>query len=243
VGWSLKSRAGRKRVTLELGGNAGVIVHADADLAFAAERVIWGGFQYSGQSCVSVQRVYVHEDVYDAFRDALVPRVEALKLGDPLDETTDVGPVIDADAAERIEAWVREATEGGARLLAGGTRRGNLWPPTVLEDVTPSMKVCNQEVFAPMIGLYRYADVLEAIDAVDASDFGLQAGLFTNDTRVIREAFDRIEVGGLNINDVSTFRVDHMPYGGVKQSGAGREGLRYAIQEMSEMKLLTLNPR
>ena len=243
VGWALKSRAGRKRVTLELGGNAGVIVHADADLAFAAERVIWGGFQYSGQSCVSVQRVYVHEDVYDAFRDALVPRVEALKLGDPLDEATDVGPVIDVDAAERIEAWVREATEGGARLLAGGARKGNLWPPTVLEDVTPSMKVCNQEVFAPMIGLYRYSDVNDAIDAVDASDFGLQAGLFTNDWRVIRAAFDRIEVGGLNVNDVSTFRVDHMPYGGVKQSGAGREGLRYAIEEMSEMKLLTLNPR
>jgi glyceraldehyde-3-phosphate dehydrogenase (NADP+) len=138
---------------------------------------------------------------------------------------------------------VREATEGGARLLAGGARKGNLWPPTVLEDVTPSMKVCNQEVFAPMIGLYRYADVNEAIDAVDASDFGLQAGLFTNDWRIIRTAFDRIEVGGLNINDVSTFRVDHMPYGGVKQSGAGREGLRYAIEEMSEMKLLTLNPR
>ncbi|MEJ2287493.1 MAG: aldehyde dehydrogenase family protein [Deinococcales bacterium] len=243
VGWALKSRAGRKRVTLELGGNAGVIVHADADLAFAAERVIWGGFQYSGQSCVSVQRVYVHEDVYDAFRGALVPRVEKLVLGDPLDEATDVGPVIDEGAAERIEAWVEEARQGGAKVLAGGKREGTLWPATLLEDVTPAMKVCNQEVFAPMIGLYRYADVAEAIDAVDASEFGLQAGLFTNDWRVIREAFDRIEVGGLNINDVSTFRVDHMPYGGVKQSGAGREGLRYAIQEMSEMKLLTLNPR
>jgi acyl-CoA reductase-like NAD-dependent aldehyde dehydrogenase len=243
VGWSLKSRAGRKRVTLELGGNAGVIVHADADLAFAAERVIWGGFQYSGQSCVSVQRVYVHQDVYDAFRDALVARVEGLVLGDPLDEATDVGPVIDESAAERIEAWVEEARQGGARVLAGGARDRNLWPPTVLEDVTPTMKVCAQEVFAPMIGLYRYSDVAEAIDAVDASEFGLQAGLFTNDWRVIREAFDRIEVGGLNVNDVSTFRVDHMPYGGVKQSGAGREGLRYAIQEMSEMKLLTLNPR
>ena len=243
VGWALKSRAGRKRVTLELGGNAGVIVHADADLPFAAERVIWGGFQYSGQSCVSVQRVYVHRDVYDAFRDALVAKVEALVLGDPLDEATDVGPVIDEGAAERIEAWVEEARQGGARVLAGGARDGNLWPPTVLENVTPAMKVCSQEVFAPMIGLYRYGDVAEAIDAVDASEFGLQAGLFTNDWRVIREAFDRIEVGGLNINDVSTFRVDHMPYGGVKQSGAGREGLRYAIQEMSEMKLLTLNPR
>ncbi len=243
VGWALKARAGRKRVTLELGGNAGVIVHRDADVAFAAERVLWGGFQYSGQSCVSVQRVYVHDDVYDAFRDALVPAVEALKLGDPLDESTDVGPVIDEGAADRIESWVAEAVADGARLLAGGQRQGNLWPPTVLEDVEPGMKVCSQEVFAPMIGLYRYRDVGDAIAAVDASEFGLQAGLFTNDMRVIREAFDRIEVGGLNVNDVSTFRVDHMPYGGVKQSGAGREGLRYAIQEMSEMKLLTLNPR
>ncbi|HKI59320.1 MAG TPA: aldehyde dehydrogenase family protein [Trueperaceae bacterium] len=243
VGWSLKSRAGRKRVTLELGGNAGVIVHKDADLAFAAERVVWGGFQYAGQSCVSVQRVYVHEDVYDAFKEALVPMVEALRVGDPLDEATDVGPVIDAGAAERIEAWVEEARRGGAKLLAGGAREGNLWPPTLLEGVEPAMKVCNQEVFAPMIGLYRYGDIAEAVRAVDDSDFGLQAGLFTNDWRVIRAAFDGIEVGGLNVNDVPTFRVDHMPYGGVKQSGAGREGLRYAIQEMSEMKLLTLNPR
>ncbi len=243
VGWALKSRAGRKRVTLELGGNAGVIVHRDADLAFAAERVVWGGFQYAGQSCVSVQRVYVHEDVYDAFKALLVPAVEALRVGDPLDETTDVGPVIDAGAAERIATWLDEAREGGARLLAGGGHDGNLWQPTLLEDVRPGMKVCSQEVFAPMIGLYRYGDIAEAVQAVDDSDFGLQAGLFTNDWRVIRAAFDGIEVGGLNVNDVSTFRVDHMPYGGVKQSGFGREGLRYAIQEMSEMKLLTLNPR
>ncbi len=243
VGWALKGRAGRKRVTLELGGNAGVIVHKDADLGFAAERVTWGGFQYAGQSCVSVQRVYVHEDVYDAFKEALIPMVERLTIGDPLDESTDVGPVIDVGAAERIGAWVAEASAGGARLLTGGEGRGNLWPPTVLEEVRASMKVCAQEVFAPMIGLYRYADVGEAIRAVDDSDFGLQAGLFTNDWRVIRQAFDSLEVGGLNVNDVSTFRVDHMPYGGVKQSGAGREGLRYAIQEMSEMKLLTLNPR
>lgn len=242
VGWSLKSRAGRKRVTLELGGNAGVIVHQDADVALAVERVLWGGFQYAGQSCVSVQRVYLHDSVYDAFKEALVPKVEALRAGDPLDEATDVGPVIDASAAERIEAWVEEAVHGGATVLAGGTRRGNLWRPTVLEGVTPTMRVCSEEVFAPMIGLYRYADVGEAIRQVDASAFGLQAGLFTNDWRVIREAFDRIEVGGLNVNDVSTFRVDHMPYGGVKRSGAGREGLRYAILEMSEMKLLTLNP-
>lgn len=243
IGWSLKSRAGRKRVTLELGGNAGVIVHRDADLKYAAERVAWGGFQYAGQSCVSVQRVYIHTDVYEAFRDELIRRVRALKVGDPLDETTDVGPLIDQGAAERVEAWMEEAQQGGAQVLTGGTRSGNLWQPTILAELQPSMRVSCQEVFAPLVGLYRYTDVREAILAVDNSDFGLQAGLFTNDMSVVREAFENIEVGGLMINDVSTFRIDHMPYGGVKQSGTGREGLRYAILEMSEMKLITYNNR
>ncbi len=241
VGWSLRARAGRKPVTLELGGNAGVIVHRDAAVSYAAERVVWGGFSYSGQSCVSVQRVYVHADVYDAFKEELLTRVGALVTGDPLDEATDVGPMIDPQAAERVEAWIAEAVQGGATVLAGGSRQGSLWPPTVMEGVTPEMRVCRQEVFAPLVGLYRYEDVADAIRAVDDSDFGLQAGLFTFDMRVIRAAFDGIEVGGLNVNDVSTFRVDHMPYGGVKQSGAGREGLRYAIREMSERKLLTFN--
>ncbi|HUX19743.1 MAG TPA: aldehyde dehydrogenase family protein [Spirochaetia bacterium] len=243
VGWGLKSRAGRKRVTLELGGNAGVIIHKDADLEYAAERVAWGGFSYSGQSCVSVQRVYLHDDIYEAFVSSFIPRVVNLKVGDPLLDDTDIGPVIDPQAAERIEEWVDEAERGGAEILTGGRREGNLWPPTVLAGLKPTMKVCCQEVFAPIVGLYRYHDIKEAVDAVDDSEFGLQAGLFTNDLRIIRTAFDAIEVGGLMVNDVSTFRVDHMPYGGVKQSGAGREGLRYAIEEMSEMKLLTLNTR
>ncbi len=243
VGWALRSRAGRKRVTLELGGNAGVIVHRDADLNYAAERVTWGGFSYAGQSCISVQRVYAHADIFDAFQEALVKRVKALKTGNPLDESTDVGPVIDRGAAERVEAWVEEARQGGARVLAGGTRDGNLWLPTVLADIRPEMRVSCQEVFAPLVGLYRYEKIEEAIQAVDDSEFGLQAGLFTNDWNVIRSAFDDIEVGGLMVNDVSTFRIDHMPYGGVKQSGTGREGLRYAIEEMSELKLLTLNNR
>ncbi len=243
VGWALKSRAGRKRVTLELGGNAGVIVHNDADLGYAAERVVWGGFSYAGQSCISVQRVYVHADIYPSFADEVVRRVKALKVGDPLDEATDVGPVIDEGAAGRVEAWVAEAQKGGASLLTGGTRSGTLWQPTVLADLQPSMRVSCQEVFAPLIGLYRYTDVTEAIRSVNDGDFGLQAGLFTNDLRVIREAFDEIEVGGLMVNDVSTFRIDHMPYGGVKESGFGREGLRYAIEEMSELKLLTFNYR
>jgi acyl-CoA reductase-like NAD-dependent aldehyde dehydrogenase len=243
VGWSLKSRAGRKRVTLELGGNAGVIVHTDADQEYAAERVTWGGFSYAGQSCISVQRVYVHADIYDSYADKLVSRVKALKTGNPLDEDTDVGPLIDSGAAQRVENWVNQAREGGAQVLTGGSRAGSLWQPTVLANIQPSMLVSCQEVFAPLVGLYRYEDIREAITAVDTSDFGLQAGLFTHDLNVIQAAFQEIEVGGLMINDVSSFRIDHMPYGGVKQSGMGREGLRYAIEEMSELKLLTFNYR
>jgi acyl-CoA reductase-like NAD-dependent aldehyde dehydrogenase len=243
VGWGLKMRAGRKRVTLELGGNAGVIVHRDADVNYAAERIAWGGFSYAGQSCISVQRVYVHEDVYESFVENLIPRVRALKLGDPLGETTDVGPLIDQGAAERVEAWVVEAQKDGAKVLTGGSRSGNLWQPTVLVELQPTMRVSCQEVFAPLVGLYRYSDISRAIAALDDSKFGLQAGLFTRDMDVVKQAFDDIDVGGLMVNDVSTFRIDHMPYGGVKQSGFGREGLRYAIEEMSELKLLAYNHR
>lgn len=243
VGWDLKARAGRKRVTLELGGNAGVIVNQDADLDYAVERITWGGFSYAGQSCISVQRVYIHERIYDDFVRKFIPRVQALKAGDPLEESTDVGPVIDAGAAERIEAWADEAIKAGAEVLAGGKRNGTLWQPTVLGAIQPEMRVSCQEIFAPLVGLYRFSDVHAAIREVDNSDFGLQAGLFTHDWRIIQDAFENIEVGGLMINDVPTFRIDHMPYGGVKQSGFGREGLRYAIEEMSEMKLLTLNNR
>lgn len=243
VGWDLRKRAGSKMVTLELGGNAGVIVHNDADLSYAASRVAWGGFSYAGQSCISVQRVYVHGESYEDFVEDLIPRVQALKVGDPLDEATDVGPVIDRGAADRIGAWMEEAKQGGAEILAGGNRDGNVWEPTVLASLQEDMRVSCQEVFGPLVGLYRYNDVMDAIQAVDASDFGLQAGLFTNNWNLIQTAFDRIEVGGLMVNDVSTFRVDHMPYGGVKQSGMGREGLRYAIEEMTEMKLLMFHQR
>ncbi|MDW8186335.1 MAG: aldehyde dehydrogenase family protein [Anaerolineae bacterium] len=243
VGWGLKARAGRKRVTLELGGNAGVIVHQDADLDYAAERVTWGGFTYAGQSCISVQRVYIHEEIYETFVDRLLQRVSALRVGDPLDETTDVGPVIDREAAERIETWIQEAIEGGAKVLIGGRRTGNLWEPTVLASIQEDMKISCQEVFGPLIGLYRYEDPIEAIRAVDRSDYGLQAGIFTSDLRLIAAAFEGIEVGGLVVNDVPTFRVDHMPYGGVKLSGFGREGVRYAIEEMTELKLMVVNQR
>jgi glyceraldehyde-3-phosphate dehydrogenase (NADP+) len=243
VGWGLRARSGRKRVTLELGGNAAVIVHEDGDPAWAAERVVWGGFAYSGQTCVSVQRVLVHDSLSDSFADDLVGRVGQLKVGDPLDEATDVGPVIDRAAAERLEEWLEEAKAGGAVVLAGGERDGSLWQPTLLGNVADDMRVSCEEVFGPFVGLEQYQDVDRAIDKAGRSDFGLQAGLFTHDLRVIEKAFDRIEVGGLIVNDVSTFRIDHMPYGGVKSSGMGREGLRYAIEEMTELKLLTLRER
>jgi acyl-CoA reductase-like NAD-dependent aldehyde dehydrogenase len=243
VGWGLKARAGRKRVTLELGGNAAVIVNDDADVAYAAERVAWGGFAFAGQTCISVQRVFVHDAVYDEFVAELLPRVESLKVGDPLDAETDLGPLIDQANAERVEEWLEEARAGGATVLTGGERDGNVWRPTVLADAGEDLRVSCEEAFAPLVGLTRFSDVGEAIDAAGRSEFGLQAGIFTNDMRVVEQAADRIDVGGLMVNDVSTFRIDHMPYGGVKSSGFGREGLRYAIEEMTELKLLTFNSR
>jgi len=241
VGWGLRARAGRKRVTLELGGNAGVIVHRDADVEYAAERIAWGGFTYSGQTCISVQRVFVHSDVYDRFLESFLERVGELRTGDPLDEDTDVGPLIDAGALERVREWIDEALEDGAELLAGGTPEGSVWPPTVLGSPREELRVSCQEAFAPLVGLHRYEDVGEAIGAVGRSDYGLQAGIFTRDLGVVERAVNEIDVGGLIVNDVSTFRIDHMPYGGVKESGSGREGLRYAIEEMTEMKLVAYN--
>jgi acyl-CoA reductase-like NAD-dependent aldehyde dehydrogenase len=242
VGWGLKNRAGMKRVTLELGGNAAVVVAADADAGYAAERIVWGGTANAGQTCISVQRVYHHEAL-DGFQDDLVRRFEQLVVGDPLDEATDVGPLITEGDAERVEEWLKEAVDGGARILTGGARDGSLFQPTVVAGADERMKVSCEEVFAPVVDVYSFSDTLEALDRAGASEFGLQAGLFTNDLRIVDAAFDRIDVGGLMVNDVSTFRVDHMPYGGVKRSGFGREGLRYAIEEMTELKLLTFNPR
>jgi acyl-CoA reductase-like NAD-dependent aldehyde dehydrogenase len=241
VGWGLKARAGRKRVTLELGGNAAVIVHRDADLAYAAERVAWGGFAYAGQSCISAQRIYVHADVYDQFANELVTRTRALKLGDPLSEDTDVGPVIDSGAADRIEEWIEEAKAAGARILTGGRRTGSLWEPTIVADAPANVRVNSEEVFAPLVTLHKYSDPAQAIAVSNASAYGLQAGIFSHDDRVINAAVNGIDAGGIVVNDVPTFRVDHMPYGGVKLSGFGREGLRYAIEEMTEMKLVVVN--
>ena len=242
VGWGLKSRAGMKRVTLELGGNAAVVVAADADAGYAAERVVWGGTNTSGQTCISVQRVF-HDASLEGFQEDLVRRFEALVVGDPLDEATDVGPLITPDDAERVERWLAEAVDRGARILTGGGRDGSLFQPTVIAGADDTMKVSCEELFAPVIGVYEFDDVIEGLDRAGSGKFGLQAGLFTNDMRIVDAAFDRIDVGGLIVNDVSSFRVDHMPYGGVKRSGLGREGLRYAIEEMTELKLLTFNPR
>jgi acyl-CoA reductase-like NAD-dependent aldehyde dehydrogenase len=243
VGWALKARAGRKRVALELGGNAPVIVDAGADAAYAAERIAWGATVQSGQSCISVQRVYVHGALWDEVVPAIVERMRSFVAGDPLDEVTDVGPLVDEAAAERVEAWVQEAVGRGARALCGGERVGTLWQPTVLDGVEEDMQVACAEAFAPLLSVFRFEHVEEAVRAAGSGDFGLQAGLFTNDLRVVDLAFDELETGGVIVNDVPTFRVDHMPYGGVKESGFGREGPRYAIEEMTEMKLVAFNRR
>jgi len=243
VGWELKKKAGKKRVTLELGGNAGVIVHRDADLDYAAERCVYGGFSYAGQSCISVQRILVERSVYDKFLATFVPRVQKLRLGDPLDESTDVGPMISRGDAERTEQWVAEAVEAGAELLVGGKRHGSLVEPTVLAATRPDMKVNCLEVFAPVVTVEPYDGFGAAVKRVNDSSFGLQAGVFTRDAKLIFDAYNELEVGGVVVGDVPTFRIDHMPYGGVKDSGLGREGLRYAIEEMTERKLLVMNLR
>jgi glyceraldehyde-3-phosphate dehydrogenase (NADP+) len=241
VGWPLKNMAGRKRVTLELGGNAGVIVHHDADLDFAVSRIVTGAFGYAGQSCISVQRAFVHHSIHAAFMQKLLAAVSMLKVGDPLDEATDVGPMIDEPSAQNVEQWVNEAVKAGAKVLAGGARRGNLMQPTVMSNVNSSMRVCSHEVFAPLMTVVPYENFGDAVHEVDNSDFGLQCGIFTRDLKNIWHAYEHIEAGGVIVNDVSSYRVDHMPYGGVKQSGFGREGVKYAIEEMTEPKLLVMN--
>jgi len=240
VGWHLKQIGWRKKVTLELGGNAGVILHEDADIDYALGRIVTGGFGYSGQSCISVQRLYIHRPIFDRVRDELVERVSRLVSGDPSSDTTDVGPMISESAAERVESWVAEAVAGGAKVLAGGKRDGANFEPTVVVDATPDMKICAQEVFAPLIGLFPYDDFGEAVKAVDNSEFGLQAGVFTRDINRIWQAYRGIDVGGLIVNDIPTYRIDQMPYGGSKDSGWGREGIKYAIEEMTEPRLMVI---
>jgi glyceraldehyde-3-phosphate dehydrogenase (NADP+) len=243
AGWALKNRAGKKRVRLELGGNAAVVVHSDADLEYAAERCVTAGFSYSGQSCISAQRILVHQPVYDRFVELLLPRVQRLRTGDPMEESTDVGPLIRESDAIRAETWVQDAVAAGARLLCGGKRHGSILEPTILTNTRAEMKVNCMEVFAPVKTVEPYQTFEEALFRVNDSPYGLQAGVFTRDMKLMFQAFEEVQVGGLLANDVPTYRTDQMPYGGTKDSGQGREGLRYAIEEMTERKLMVLNLR
>ena len=241
IGWYLKGLDPKKRVTLELGGNAGVIVHSDADLDFAAQRIAFGGYYQAGQSCISVQRVVVASEVYDDFAARLTKQVESLKVGDPMDPTVDVGPVIQKGEVDRIQSWVEEAVSQGAEVLTGGTGEGPIFQPTLLADVTPDMKVCREEVFGPVVTISPYQTFDDALKSVNDSKYGLQAGVFTNDINRAMEAHRTLEVGGVIVNDVSAFRADQMPYGGSKDSGVGREGLRFAMDEMTEQRIMVLS--
>lgn len=241
VGWMLKAKCGKKKVTLELGGNAGVIIEPDADLDVAAQRCATGGFGYAGQTCISVQRIFAHHTIADLFTTKLLMQVARLKAGDPTDEATVVGPLIDQGAAQRIESWITEAVTQGARVLLGGKRMGSVVEATVLSNVKPDMKVSCQEVFGPVVTVTPYRQLSEAIAALNQSDYGLQAGVFTQDVNKIFHAFRYLEVGAVLANEIPTFRADHMPYGGVKDSGLGREGIRAAIEDMTEPRLLVLN--
>jgi acyl-CoA reductase-like NAD-dependent aldehyde dehydrogenase len=243
VGWRLKRIAATPRVTLELGGNGAVIVHSDANVDYAAERCAFGGFLRAGQACISVQRLYVHESVVDAFTEKLLARIEGLKTGNPLDDDTIVGGLIDEDAAKKAIELVDDARAAGAEVLCGGTRDGTVVVPTLIVGAPEQARVCAEEAFAPIVALASYDDVDEVIERANDSPYGLQAGIFTNDIRIINRAFERLEVGGLIVNDVNTFRVDPMPYGGAKASGIGREGVRWAIREMTEERLLIVDPR
>jgi glyceraldehyde-3-phosphate dehydrogenase (NADP+) len=240
VGWDMKARAGKKKVVLELGGNAGAIVDESADLAWAAQRCAYGAFKYAGQTCISVQRIFVHEQVWDGFLAEFRTRAAALRLGDPADPGTDLGPMIDQTAAARIDDWVRQAVAAGGRVLLGGRRDGVCYPPTILADVPGDARVCRDEAFAPVVVLSRVSSFDEALDRVNDSVFGLQAGVFTRDVWNSWRAFERLQVGGVILNDSPTYRVDHMPYGGVKDSGLGREGIRYAMEDLTEMRLLVV---
>jgi glyceraldehyde-3-phosphate dehydrogenase (NADP+) len=240
AGWAIRAQAGTKRVALELGGNAGVIIEPDADLDRSVERCAVGGFAYAGQSCISVQRILVHQDVYDEFLRRFTARVSRLRTGDPLDPATDVGPMIDEAAARRAEAWIRAAVADGARVEVGGGRSGAVLQPTVLTRTRPEQQVNCEEVFAPVTTVTAYPDFAEAVETLNATPYGLQAGVFTRDVQRLMQAWDRLDVGGVMGNDIPSFRVDRMPYGGAKASGLGREGVRYAIQEMTEPRLLTL---
>ncbi len=228
-------------MTLELGGNAALVIEPDADLDFALPRTILGAFSYSGQICISIQRIFLHEEIYDRFMADFLEATKKLKMGNPLEEETDIGPMINIEAAEKTEEWIQEAVEKGARIVYGGNRDEVMFEPTILENVKPEMRISWLEAFAPIVVVYPYKDFEEALKAVNYSIYGLQAGIFTTDLKKAFQAYEALDVGGVIVNDIPTFRIDHMPYGGIKESGFGREGLKYAIEEMTEMKLMALN--
>ena len=241
VGWSMKSRAGMKKVVLELGGNAGVLIDEDADLAFAASRVRVGAFAYAGQVCISVQRVFIHERRFDEFVELLLDETSKIVVGDPLARSTDLGPMIDDKAAIRTQTWVDQAVADGARLLTGGKANGRFFEPTVIAGAPRTAAICSKEAFAPLVNVFPVASFEAGIEGLNDSSFGLQAGVFTNNLDHGFRAFEAIETGGVIINDIPTYRIDHMPYGGIKQSGLGREGIKYAIEDMTEPRLMVVN--
>jgi len=238
VGWKMKAEAGKKKVVLELGGNAGAVVDETADIDWAINRLVFGAFAYAGQVCISVQRIYVVASIFDQFAARFVEKVQALHVGSPLDPATDLGPMVDDKAVRRTHEWVQEALGMGARSLVGGDPDGLFYPATVLVDVPKDARVCGEEVFAPVVNLFSVPDFSAALREINDSQFGLQCGVFTNDLERTLSAHDELEVGGIIVNDVPTWRVDQMPYGGVKDSGLGREGIRYSIEDMTEPRLL-----
>ena len=240
VGWRMKERAGKKKVVLELGGNAGVIVDKSADLDWAVRRTLIGAFAYAGQVCISVQRIFLHEDIREAFLAKFVEGVKALKLGDPLQPDTDLGPMVDDGQAQRTQRWVDEAVQLGGKVLVGGKADGAFFEPTVLENVPVEAQVCSNEAFAPLAVVFGFTDFGDGVKQVNDSSFGLQTGVFTNDLSNAWYSFNELEVGGVIVNDIPTYRIDHMPYGGVKDSGLGREGLRWAIEDMTEIRIMVL---
>ncbi len=240
IGWKLKTKSSRQRVSLELGGNAGVIVDEDTDINAAVPKLLIGGFSAAGQSCISVQRIYVHEKIYDEFRELFTAEAMKVKFGNPFDEDTIVGPMITGQEARRAERWIGEAQKEGAKILCGGGRSGAVLEPTVIENAPNHVNVKCNEVFAPVVTIEKFRNFEEAVAEINNSRFGLQAGVFTGNMQRIMYAFNNIHTGGVVINDVSAYRMDSMPYGGVKESGNAREGVAYAIKEMTEEKILVM---
>ena len=241
VGWKMKTNAGKKKTILELGGNAGVIVSKSADIELAVQKCLVGSYAYSGQVCIHVQRIYVQDRIFNEFSEKFITKVNNLEIGDPLNTETDVSVMIDSENADRVEEWVKEAVDDGATVLVGGRKNGTYFEPTVLTGTKMEMKVCSLEIFGPVVTLEKYSSYKQALDQINNSRYGLQAGVFTNELSEMNQAYENLDVGGVIINDVPTFRVDHMPYGGIKDSGLGREGVKYSILEMMEPKLLVKN--